>query len=134
MWIQVLEGFTYYAQPSIKKYYPKAIPRSGGTIYIEGDHIKSEFFGSKLTCKLANTVVDGRVDKYGRRIECEFGRIDIDYKTMSAVQNITISLNDHVYELKNGAPVSIFEITSISPSRGPVTGGTPVIYLIASFE
>lgn len=88
--------------------------------------MKSEFFGSKLTCKLGNNVVDGKLDKYGQKIQCDFGPINIDYNTMSAVQNITVSLNNKVYEVGTGAPISIYDIESIGPVRGPVNGGTTV--------
>ena len=118
--------YTYVSPISISHISPKTGPVEGGTaIFIYGHNFLSS---SKLQCRFGSNTVDG-----GQMVPSTFfstrmvrciapiharGRVVVEITT----NNVDFTNNDVEFEYQVQAAV-----TSISPSFGPITGGTRVV-------
>ena len=124
----VVNGFSYYSQPTISTVTPNIIPISGGTIIINGQGFRSDFFGAVLTCKLADTIIPAVLIS-DTEIQCNFGKLNYVYTVSSPIQHIGVALNNLSYTLPidNVTNIYIFNVLSSTPDSGVTDGGTLVI-------
>ena len=118
-------GFYYYVQPSVDSIYPSTGPSKGkALIKVIGQGFRNDFPGAELGCKVGNS--------YGRgeyisptEMNCVFNHIPLieNNKTM----NFSVALNNHSFTSESVNQTFIpYGITHITPSSGPMQGGTRI--------
>ena len=128
------DGFYYYNQPIVESVYPTSAPSKGeARIIVHGKGFRDDFRGSNIGCKVEDYYGKGKV-KSTEEIECIFERLpqapneytkkddNTKVKTSFPVQ---IALNNISFTEPNDRTRIIpYSVNEISPSSGPIEGGT----------
>lgn len=122
---EINDGFTYYTQAIVSNIFPKYGPSKGkGIVKVFGDNFKEDFKNAKPSCKIGNVKGKAKIKSIGE-LDCEFERIPlIPYnKTL----NFSFALNDYSYTEESVELSYIpYGVSKISPSSGPIKGGTRI--------
>jgi hypothetical protein len=126
-------GFYYYQQPNVDYIYPKSGPSKGeGIVKVYGQGFRDDFNGANIGCKIGKSFGKGEVVNSGE-ILCRFNRLPLleNNRTM----NLSIALNNYSFTESNENTTFVpYGIMSISPSSGPIQGGSRVDIKGAGFN
>jgi hypothetical protein len=122
---KINEGFTYYTQAIVSNIYPKYGPSKGkGIVKVFGDNFKEDFKNAKPSCKIGNIKGKSKIISI-TELNCEFEHIPLipNNKTL----NFSFALNDYSYtEEKLELNYIPYGVSKISPSSGPIKGGSRI--------
>lgn len=126
------EGFYFYDQPIVNEIFPKYGPSKGKAIVkIFGENFQNNFKNANPSCKIGN--YRGHADiKSPNLLNCEFNHLPLI--PVNKTMNFTLALNNYSFteEISNNYFIP-YGITKITPSSGPIKGGTRIEVLGAGF-
>jgi hypothetical protein len=119
------KGFYYYDQIKVNSIYPKNGPNIGnGIVRVYGEGFRNDFPGAELGCKIGNSYGEGELMSENEMI-CRFKKFPL-IQTNNTL-NFSAALNNYSFtEEKPELSFSAYGIYQISPSSGPITGGTRI--------
>ena len=132
--MKIEDGFYYYEQIKVKSFYPTTGPAKGkGKIIVSGDNFRADFNKAKPTCRLGDNY--GKAEVLNKQeMTCTFDKIPALRNKKKSKQNETegfpleVSLNNYSFvESENKARYSAYSINHITPSSGPISGGTRIL-------
>lgn len=121
----ISDGFTYYNQAYISNIYPKYGPSKGkGIVKVFGDNFKEDFKNAKPSCKIGNVKGKAKI-KSITELDCEFEHIPLI--PVNKTLNFSFALNDYSYTQERMDLTYVpYGISKISPSSGPIKGGSRI--------
>jgi len=131
IWAQVIQGFTYYQQPTIDSIVPKFISENGGKLRVQGQNLVANFYGATPVCKIDDNIVTAEYAG-ANEIDCVFDTVTFNNEDNHYLQ---ISLNNASFTNKTqDTQINIFKVSSMKPPAGLIEGGTQVkIILLTLF-
>lgn len=121
----ITEGFYYYNQPIIKNIYPKFGPSKGkGVVKVFGENFKDDFKNANPACKIGNIRGRSRIINMNE-LNCEFDNIPLI--PVNKTLNFSYALNNYSFTEESLENYFIpYGISKISPSSGPIKGGSRI--------
>ena len=141
------DGFYYYNQPNVTSIYPRSGPSKGNAVFrVYGNLFRNDFRGVNLGCKAGNYYGEGEFVSENEMI-CKFKRLPtskdeyfgvtneqvesskVNKKNLQkAAFNLSIALNNYSFtEGNENVTLLGYNVISILPSSGPITGGTRIL-------
>jgi len=119
------EGFYYYNQPEIHSIYPKYGPSKGrGIIKVFGENFKDDFENAEPVCKIGKIKGKSQIININE-VNCEFDNIPLI--PVNKTLNFSFALNNYSFTDEKLDHYFIpYGISKISPSSGPIEGGSRI--------
>jgi hypothetical protein len=134
--MNIEDGFYYYEQIKVKSFYPTTGPARGkGKIIVSGDNFRYDFKGAKPTCKIGNFYGKSEIINKEEMV-CTFDKIPVLKSKSNKKKDkkedegfpFSASLNNYSFvEPENKLKFSGYSVNYISPSSGPISGGTRIL-------
>jgi len=119
------KGFYYYKQIKVNSIFPKNGPNKGNSfIRVYGEGFRNDFPGVELGCKIGNSYGQGELISENEMV-CRFRSLPL-IETNNTM-NFSAALNNYSFtDERLDLHYSAYGIFSISPSSGPISGGTRI--------
>ena len=128
---RLLEDFTYYYSPIIKRVSTKFVPLGDTSFYLIGNKFLSGYSGENLTCKLGGQNFKAKFIS-SQKVQCLLNGIKfkVNFKKHNHF-HITFSGNgQNFFGTNKNIYIKFYSLKSITPNSGPVTGKTSVKIII----
>jgi len=119
-------GFYYYYQPEVDSIFPKTGPSKGNAlIKVFGKGFRNDFPGVNLGCKIGDSYGKGEYIN-DKEMNCRFTKLLLNERNQT--MNFSMAMNNYSFTPeKEDNTFTPYGIISVTPSSGPVTGGTNII-------
>lgn len=124
-WKDFPSGFYYYTQPIVTDMYPRYGPSKGkALVNVYGSGFRADFPGASTGCRVGNSFGQGKVIS-DSQIECTLNKMPI--LDFNQTLNFTVALNNYSFiEEQKSLNFTPYGVSLISPSSGPIEGGTRI--------
>lgn len=124
-WKMFPNGFYYYKQPNVTDIFPEHGPSKGkAKIKVFGKGFRNDFKGARPGCKVGNYYGEGHVVD-DKTMDCFIPNMPLLERNQTL--NMSLALNNYSFtEEHKHLNFTPYGVSSISPSSGPIEGGTRI--------